>query len=386
MDFSLPQEVETLRERVAALAKLRLIPAARQASEIEGPNREIQKILGDVTPEIYPVSAGGRLTHAYRALAICVIREELSRLCPEADHMFAQQGLCGSAILFGGTDLQKQRFVPALAKMERLGSFALTEEGAGSDAGSIRTTAALRENEWVLNGSKHLISHAGYAGTYVVFASTDLSRRAKGVSAFIVESDNPGLSAQPLRFLAPYVVGRLKLDDCRIPRENILGSPGDGFRWAMQTLDVFRAAVGAHSVGFAQAALDLALAYARVHQQFGKPLAEHQAIQFKLAEMATEIQAGRLLVLYAAWQKDYGLDRQASVACAMAKMYASEMANRVVNHGVQIMGGNGLSKEFHMERLYREVRGTMIYEGTSEIQRLVIARQLVRAARPYEGP
>ena len=380
MNFNLPAELIDLRERIIDIAKRRMMPVAREMGELVGPNRAIQEILADVTPEIYPVACGGRLAHRYRSLAICVLREEMSRLCPEADHMFAQQGLCGTAVLFGGTPEQQRRFVPPVATMERLASFAVTEE-TGSDAGGLTTTAVRDGQHWVLNGHKRLISHASVAGTYVIFASTDPSQRAKGVSAFIVEGDNPGLSGKLMDFMVPYVVGTLELKDCRIPAENILGKPGEGFRWAMQTLDVFRAAVGAHSVGFAQGALDLALDYAR-----RRDLVRHQAIQAKLAEMATEIQAARLLVWQAAWLKDEGKDRDASMACAMAKMYASEVAVRAVNQGVQIMGGDGLSTEYFMQRYYREVRGTTIYEGTSEIQRYVISRQLLRDARPYEGP
>lgn len=380
MNFTLPAELQALRENAIDIAKTRMMPAARRAGETKEPNREIQRILADVTPYVYPVSCGGRLEHKHRSLAICVLREEMSRLCPEADHMFAQQGLCGTAILFGGTEEQKRRFVPPVANMDRLASFAVTES-SGSDAGAMQTTAVRDGDHWVLNGSKRLISHASVAGTYVIFAATDPSQRAKGVSAFIVEDGTPGLSGRLMSFMVPYVVGELTLSDCRIPAENILGQPGEGFRWAMQTLDVFRAAVGAHSVGFAQGALDLAMSYA-----MRRELTKHQAIQAKLAEMATEIQAARLLVWQAAWLKDEGLDRQASKACAMAKMYASEMAVRVVNKGVQIMGGDGLSTDYYMQRYYREVRGTTIYEGTSEIQRYVISRQLLREAAAYEGP
>ncbi|WP_161567751.1 acyl-CoA dehydrogenase family protein [Pigmentiphaga sp. H8] len=380
MDFKLPVELQRLREQIVDIATTKMIPTAKAAGEMHGPNRDIQRILAEVTPHIYPVECGGRLEHRQRSLAICVLREEMSRLCPDADHMFAQQGLCGTAILFGGTDEQKRRFVPAIANMDRLASFAVTEE-SGSDAGGLKTTAVASGDQWVLNGSKRLISHAGVAGTYVIFASTDPSQRAKGVSAFVVEEGTPGLSGKLMNFMVPYVVGELELADCHIPRDNILGQPGEGFRWAMQTLDVFRAAVGAHSVGFAQGALDLALDYAQRRE-----LTKHQAIQAKLAEMATEIQAARLMVWQAAWLKDEGQDRQASMACAMAKMYASEMAVRVVNKGVQIMGGDGLNTRYFMQRYYREVRGTTIYEGTSEIQRYVISRQLLREARPYEGP
>jgi alkylation response protein AidB-like acyl-CoA dehydrogenase len=380
VNFTLPQEIQALREQIIDIAKTRMIPAARDVGETSDPNRDIQRILADVTPHIYPTECGGKLNHRHRSLAICVLREEMSRLCPEADHMFAQQGLCGTAILFGGSEEQKRRFVPQIANMDRLASFAVTEE-SGSDAGGLKTTAVREGNEWVLNGDKRLISHASVAGTYVIFASTDPSLRAKGVSAFIVEDGTPGLSGKLMSFMVPYVVGELTLSNCRIPAENILGNPGEGFRWAMQTLDVFRAAVGAHSVGFAQGALDLAMSYAARRE-----LTKHQAIQSKLAEMATEIQAARLLVWQAAWLKDEGLDRQASMACAMAKMYASEMAVRVVNKGVQIMGGDGLSTQYYMQRYYREVRGTTIYEGTSEIQRYVISRQLLREATTYEGP
>ena len=284
-------------------------------------------------------------------------------------------------ILLAGTEAQKQRWLPALARGETVPAFALTEPDAGSDAAAIATRAEKHGDGWILTGAKRFISNAPAAGLYVVFARSGPAGGTRGLSAFIVPRDAPGLSGTPMHTLAPHVLGELRFDRCRVPLDHLLGDEGAGWRIAMGTLDVFRASVGAQAVGLAQAALDLAIAHARRRTQFGQPIAQFQAIQSKLADMATELRAARLLVYSAARLKDAGAAR-VTLESSMAKLFATEMAQRVVDQAVQIHGGAGVLRGTPIERLYREVRAPRIYEGTSEIQRLIIARQLLRDAEP----
>jgi alkylation response protein AidB-like acyl-CoA dehydrogenase len=267
-----------------------------------------------------------------------------------------------------------------LARGETVPAFALTEPDAGSDAAALSTRAELRDDHWVLTGTKRFISNAPAAGLYVVFARTGPESGVKNLSAFVVPKDTPGLTGTPMHTLAPHVIGELRFEGCRVPADHRLGAAGDGWRIAMGTLDVFRASVGAQAVGLGQAALDLALAHARRRIQFGQPIVQFQAIQAKLADMATELRAARLLVYSAARLKDAGADR-VTLESAMAKLFATEVAHRVVDQAVQIHGGAGVLRGSPIERLYREARAPRIYEGTSEIQRLIIARQLLREAK-----
>ena len=333
-------------------------------------------------PRLVPAPYGGSLDGPFRSVTLCIIREELARTCPPAEELFAIQGLGSYPILLAGTEAQKRRWLPRVARGEAVPAFALTEPDAGSDAAALTTRAERHGDHWVLNGAKRFISNAPVASFYIVFARTGPAPGAKGLSAFVVPGDAPGLTGRPLHTLAPHVIGELAFEDCRVPADHRLGAEGEGWRVAMGTLDVFRASVGAQAVGLGQAALDLALAHARHRTQFGQALAQFQAVQLKLADMATELRAARLLVYSAARLRDAGAVR-VTMESAMAKLFATEVAQRVVDEAVQIHGGAGVLRGAPIERLYREVRAPRIYEGTSEIQRLIIARQLLREA---DGP
>ncbi len=330
-------------------------------------------------PRLVPATYGGTLEGPFRSVTLCILREELARTCPPAEELFAIQGLGSYPILLAGTEAQKRRWLPPLARGEMVPAFALTEPDAGSDAAALTTRAELRGDHWALTGAKRFISNAPVASLYVVFARTGSVAGAKGLSAFVVPADAPGLTGRAMHTLAPHVIGELFFENCRIPVDHRLGAEGEGWRVAMGTLDVFRASVGAQAVGLAQAGHDLAIAHARRRTQFGQPIAQFQAVQLKLADMATELRAARLLVYSAARLRDSGAER-VTMESAMAKLFATEVAQRVLDEAVQIHGGAGVLRGSPIERLYREVRAPRIYEGTSEIQRLIIARQLLREA------
>ena len=356
-------------------------PMVEARGERDDLDWDLARALGrqGLFPLLVPVAYGGSLEGPFRSVTLCLVREELARTCPPAEGLFAIQGLGSYPILHAGTDVQKRRWLPALASGETVPAFALTEPDAGSDAAAIATRAEKHGTQWVITGAKRFISNAPAAGLYVVFARTGPEAGTRGLSAFVVPRDAPGLTGAPLHTLAPHVIGELRFDGCRVPLDHLLGQEGAGWRIAMGTLDVFRASVGAQAVGLAQAALDLAISHARRRRQFGQPIAHFQAIQSKLADMATELRAARLLVYSAARRKDAGAAR-VTLESSMAKLFATEMAQRVVDHAVQIHGGEGVLRNSPIERLYREVRAPRIYEGTSEIQRLIIARQLLRDA------
>ncbi len=379
--LDLSTEERALRAAVARAGAETFRPLAEEWGERDDLNWDLARALGreGLFPRLVPAAYGGSLEGPFRSVTLCLIREELARTCPAAEELFAIQGLGSYPILLAGTEAQKQRWLPALARGETVPAFALTEPEAGSDAAALTTRAELRGGHWVLTGRKRFISNAPVASLYVVFARTGPAPGAKGLSAFVVPKDAPGLTGAPLHTLAPHVIGELTFEECRVPADHRLGAEGDGWRVAMGTLDVFRASVGAQAVGLGQAALDLALAHARQRTQFGQPLAQFQAIQAKLADMATELRAARLLVYSAARLRDAGAAR-VTLESAMAKLFATEAAQRAVDEAVQIHGGAGVLRGSPIERLYREVRAPRIYEGTSEIQRLIIARQLLREA------
>ena len=354
-------------------------PLAEAWGERDDLNRELARALGKegLFPLLVPAAYGGTLDRPFRSMTLCLVREELARTCLQAEELFAIQGLGSYPLLLAGTDAQKERYLPALARGDQVPAFALTEPDAGSDAAALATRAERDGDGWRLTGVKRFISNAPVADVYVVFAKTAADRGTKGISAFLVPGATPGLSGTPMRTLAPHVIGELAFDGCRLPADSLLGGEGEGWRVAMGTLDVFRASVGAQAVGLARAALDLALAHARSRIQFGQPLAQFQLVQAKLADMATELRAARLLVYSAARLKDAGAAR-VTLESSMAKLYATEMASRVIDQAVQIHGGLGVLRGTPIERLYREARAPRIYEGTSEIQRLIIARQLLK--------
>ena len=313
-------------------------------------------------------------------MTLCLIREELARTCPPAEELFAIQGLGSYPILLAGTEAQKARWLPSLARGETVPAFALTEPEAGSDAAALATRAELRGDHWALTGAKRFISNAPVAEPLRGVRPHGLRAGHQGPLG-LRRPEGRARSHRGARCTRsrPTSSASSRFDACRIPVDHRLGAEGEGWRVAMETLDVFRASVGAQAVGLGQAALDLALAHARRRTQFGQPIAQFQAIQAKLADMATELRAARLLVYSAARLRDAGAAR-VTLESAMAKLFATEVAHRVVDQAVQIHGGAGVLRGSPIERLYREVRAPRIYEGTSEIQRLIIARQLLREA------
>jgi acyl-CoA dehydrogenase len=348
--------------------------------DVDATCRELVRRLAD----------GGWLRHAVPApfggarerldvRSLCLIRETLARHAALADFAFALQGLGVGAISLFGSERQKEAWLPAVAEGRAIPAFAISEPQAGSDVAAIATTAEVLGDGFVLDGEKTWISNGGIADVYVVLARTGEAPGARGLSAFIVPADAPGLEiAGRIEIMAPHPLARLRFDGCRIPRAALIGEPGQGFRITMATLDVFRATVGAAALGFARRALDEALERASGREMFGAPLAELQMTQGKLAEMATAIDAAALLVYRAAWAKDAGAERVTREA-AMAKLFATEAAQRVIDEAVQIHGALGLVSGHPVERLYREIRALRIYEGASEVQKIVVARELLKA-------
>jgi acyl-CoA dehydrogenase len=309
--------------------------------------------------------------------SLCLIRETLARTSGLADFAFAMQGLGSASIALYGSEALKQRYLPPVCAGTNLAAFALSEPEGGSDVAALRCTARRDGDDYVIDGRKTWISNGGIAGHYVVFARTGEAPGAKGLSAFVVDADAPGLRiAERIQVIAPHPLATLAFDGCRIPATNLIGRPGDGFKIAMATLDIFRSTVGAASLGFARRALDEAVRFVAKREVFGKMLGEYQATQMRLADMATEIDAAALLIYRAAWTKDCVADRVTREA-AMAKMYATEAAQRVIDSAVQLFGGMGVVSGVPVERLYREIRALRIYEGTTEIQKLIIASQVV---------
>ncbi len=328
---------------------------------------------------VVPASHGG-VHPTLDVRSLCLLRETLAGRSGLADFAFAMQGLGSAPIGLYGSDALKDRYLPPVAEGRRIAAFALSEPDAGSDVAAMATTAERRGDAYVLNGVKTWISNAGLADHYVVFARTGGAPGAKGLGAFVVDRDAPGLEvAARIPLIAPHPLGRLELRDCRVPAENMLGAPGDGFAIAMGTLDVFRSSVGAAALGFARRALDEATARARTRRTFGRAIAEHQMIRAKIADMAVRVDAAALLVYRAAWTRDSRGGRVTREA-SMAKLYATEAAQAVIDEAVQIFGGEGVVAGAPVERLYREIRALRIYEGTSEIQRLVIAAKTLEAA------
>jgi butyryl-CoA dehydrogenase len=356
-----------------------LIPNARRWDEEHHFPKEVLpklaelSLLGMAVPEEY---GGAGLDIVSYALAI----EELSRGCASTGVIASvNNSLYCDPILRFGTEAQKAEFLTPYARGERLGCFGLTEPEAGSDAAAQKTTAVKKGDEYVLNGSKNWITNGPHADAIVLFAMTDRAAGHKGISAFIIPTNAPGFKRAPpdrkMGISAAHSCS-IFLEDCRVPAKNLLGKEGDGFKVAMSTLDGGRIGIAAQAIGIARAAYEEALAYSTQRETFGKPISGHQAIQFMLADMATEMEAARLLTQRAALLKDAGVRH--SSESAMAKLYASEMAHRVTHRALQIHGGQGYSKEFDVERHVRDARITEIYEGTSEIQRLVISGHLLK--------
>ena len=335
----------------------------------------IRAAMGEagLTRQAVPAAYGGS-QETLDVRSLCLVREHLAYRSGLADFVFAMQGLGSGAISLFGTPAQKQAWLPGVASGELCAAFALTEPAAGSDVAAIATEARREGDEYVINGEKTFISNGGIADFYVVFARTGEADGARGLSAIIVPANTPGLViAERIETMAPHPLARLRFENCRVPADHRLGEGGAGFRIAMSTLDVFRSTVGAAALGFARRALDEATARARDRELFGAPLADLPGVQTQLAEMAVDIDAAALLIYRAAWTKDGGAARVTREA-AMAKLYATEAAQKAIDAAVQIFGGLGVTKGNVAEALYREIRALRIYEGASEVQKLVIAR------------
>lgn len=382
MDFSLTEEQEAIRQMAAEFADKDLAPHARELdAKGEYPWDNLRKLarygyLGMMLPAEFGGSGADVLSHT-----LCV--EEVSRACAATGViMEIHNSLTCDGIYRFGTDEQKARYLPALARGEKIGAFALTEPGAGSDPSGIRTVAARDGNDFVINGTKHFITGAGQAHLYLLFAMTDPSKGTKGISAFIVEKGMPGLSFGPpedkMGIRASHT-GELIFSDCRVPAENLVGSEGEGYKIALTLLDGGRIGIGAQAVGIARAAFDAALRYSQERVQFGQAISGFQAIQWMLADMATEIEAARLLVYRAAYLRGKGV--RCTKEVAMAKLFASEVAMRTTIKAVQIHGGYGYMREYNVERYMRDAKITEIYEGTSEIMRLLIASALLKESK-----
>jgi acyl-CoA dehydrogenase len=311
--------------------------------------------------------------------SLVLIREALGQVSPLADALFAVQGLGTYPIVLAGSEAQQRRYVPELLTGRRIAAFALTEPEAGSDVASLRTTARSDGDAWVITGEKTLISSVPVAHHYVVFANAAPEAGRKGISAFLVDADTPGLTAEPLALSVPHPLGRLRFDACRVPQGAMLGEVGRGFRLAMETLDAFRISVGAAANGMAARALACALEHVMARRQFGAPLSDQQILKGYLADMATELDAARLLVGRAAHKRDATGER-VSTEAAMAKMFATEAASRIIDTAVQLHGGMGVVVGSEVELLYRAVRPLRIYEGATEIQKLIIAKGLLDRA------
>ncbi|MEF9939909.1 MAG: acyl-CoA dehydrogenase [Clostridium sp.] len=379
MDFTLSKEHEMARTLFRDFAENEVKPLAQEVDETEHfPVETVKKMqklgfLGIPIPKEYGGQGCDTLTYV-----MCV--EELSKVCGTTGVIVsAHTSLCADPIKKFGTDAQKEKFLRPLASGEKLGAFGLTEPGAGTDASGQQTKAVLDGDEYVLNGSKIFITNGKEADTYVILAMTDKSKGNHGITAFIVEKDTPGFTfgtkekKMGIRGSATY---ELIFTDCRIPKENLLGQEGKGFGIAMQTLDGGRIGIAAQALGLAEGALEATIAYVKERKQFGRPIGKFQNTQFQLADMATKVKAAQLLVYRAAMAKD--TQKRFSVEAAMAKLYAAEVAMEVTTKAVQLHGGYGYMREYDVERMMRDAKITEIYEGTSEVQRMVISGDLLK--------
>ncbi len=378
MDFALSPQHEEIRRSVRDFAEREIAPIADEMErKAEFPHQVIRKAAAlGLLGVPYPEEVGGT---GLDSLAYAITIEELSRVSGSVGIIVSAHTSLGcNPIFLAGTAEQKERFLRPLASGAKLGAYGLTEAGAGSDSRGTRTRAHRVGDQWILNGSKRFITNAGVAATYIVTAVTDRSLDTGRISAFIVEADAPGFSIGRLEEkmgLHASQTGELLFDDCRIPLDNLLGEEGEGDKLFLKTLDGGRIGIGAMALGISQAAFEAATAYAKQREQFGRPIGSFQGVAFKIADMATQIDAARLMVYRAAWLKDQGLPY--SNEAAMAKLFASEVARQVTNDAVQVHGGYGYVREYHVERYLRDAKLTELGEGTSEIQRLVIARNLL---------
>ena len=377
MDLMLSAEDKRFKESCHNFAKEKMAPISEKYGETDDIPAEMVKAMADagLFQLFVPEDLGGK---GYKALPICLAREQLAGVYCPADVTMAMQGLGSYPIFLAGSKDQKENYLTKIGRGELLTTYALTEPEAGSDVNGMKSEAREKDNGFVLNGVKRFISNGHAANIMIVFVKTPLTDNPRAISAFIVKKGIQGFNVvKRLKMLAPHDMVELEFDNCLVPRENLLGKIAEGYKIAMRTLELFRMSVGAAAVGIGQAAFDLALNYAKKRAQFGSPIAKFQAIQFKLAEMATELDAARGLVYRAAILKDKG-ETNVSKPASMAKYYATEAAFRAVDQGLQIHGGIGVTYGSPIERLYREIRALRVYEGTSEIQRLIIANSLLK--------
>ena len=381
MAVQLASEEKMLIDMVRDLAREKVAP---RAAEIDATGEfpwDMKELLAqqDIFAMPFPEEYGGL---GSSELSILMVIEELAKACATTSLLLCVQQLGSLPILLAGTDEQKQRFIPKLASGEWLAAYALTEPGSGSDAGAMRTRAEKRGDTYVLNGLKHFITNAGIAHVNTVFAVTS-DQGTRGISAFVVEGDRPGFhmgKVENKMGIRGSQTGELVFEDCEIPAENLLGNESEGFKIALTTLDRTRPGIAAQALGIAQGALDFAVAYAKQRVQFGKPIWDNQAIQFMLADMDIKVEAARQLVYHVGELMDAGTPRF-SRESAIAKTFASDVAMSVTNDAIQVLGGYGYMKEFPVERMMRDAKITQIYEGTNQIQRMVIARALAQASK-----
>ncbi len=379
MNFKLSEEHEMIRKMVRDFARNEVAPSAAERDEEERFDMDIFKKMAELglTGIPWPEEYGG-IGSDYLAYVIAV--EELSRVCASTGvTLSAHTSLAGWPVYKFGTEEQKQKYLRPMAEGKSIGGYGLTEPSSGSDAGGMRTNAKKDGNDYILNGAKIFITNGGIADFYIVFAITDPEQKTKGTTAFIVEKDFPGFSVgkkESKLGIRSSPTTEIIFEDCRVPAENILGEVGMGFKVAMMTLDGGRNGIAAQAVGIAQGALDAAVEYAKERKQFGKPIIDQQGIGFKLADMATSIEAARLLTYQAAWLESEGLPY--GKESAMSKLFAGDAAMKVTTEAVQVFGGYGYTKDYPVERFMRDAKITQIYEGTQEIQRLVISRMLAK--------
>lgn len=379
MNFSLTKEQHLFLEMIKSFAEREVKPIAAEVDEQERfPIETVQKmaklgIMGIPFPAEYGGANGDNLLYSFAV-------EELSRACATTGVIVsAHTSLCAAPIFEHGTEDQKRKYLPNLCKGEWIGAFGLTEPNAGTDASAQQTTAIADGDHFILNGSKIFITNAMYAHVYIVMAMTDKSKGTRGISAFIVERDTPGFSIgkkEKKMGIRGSATCELVFENCRIPKENLLGKLGSGFGIAMKTLDGGRIGIASQALGIAQGAMDETLKYIKERKQFGKPIGQFQNTQFQLADLDTKIEASRLLVRVAAFKKDQKIPY--AVDAARAKLYASETAMEVTNKAIQFHGGYGYTREYPVERMMRDAKITEIYEGTSEVQRMVIAANLMK--------
>ncbi len=374
----LVEEEQALIEAIRELAQERVKPRAAEIDHSGEYPWDMKELLAqqDILAMPFPSEYGGL---GASELAVAMAIEELSRACATTGLILAVQQLGAMPILLAGNKTQKRKYIPSLASGEWLSAFGLTEAGSGSDAAAMRTFAVRKGDKYILNGYKRFITNGGLAQINSVMAITDASKGTRGISAFIVEKDYPGFSVGRIEEkmgIKGSQTAELMFTDCEVPAENLLGREGDGFKIAMMTLDRTRTGIGAQALGIAQGALDLAVEYAKQRVQFNQPIASFQGSQFMLADMATKVEASRLLVYNAAEMMDNGEPNFGKYS-SMAKMFASDSAMEVTNDAIQVLGGYGYISEYPAERMMRDAKITQIYEGTNQIQRMVIARALL---------